>query len=350
MSAASYSELRMRPRSAGQQPRTISGEGAVKQSRKSEDGFIKQPTSSTPASWEITSDDETTTLHLEQTRRLYSLHQEPAVRSILVKPPAAPGSFPTSWRDYAKANANANSNFNADNSRNIRLGLPSAPRSFSGLGTAPIIRTALHVPDSSYHAYLLGKSNKRKHNLVDVICCAKFCAFFSWIAVMFLVFIGILLDTQPLYIKGTLPQHIQYTSGKKPQIFYAVTYSERLQTASNAYQAAFVYLVTGLFSLAYAYNWFWWIKSRWRQYNDIPDNADSYSSHADSTIPTFHTTADGDLPYSPTQAYQYHNRVRAQVKIWFFKTVARLSHFVMSIMPGDGNRRPRRRGATAKDV
>jgi hypothetical protein len=326
----SASELRMRPRLAGQQPRT---------STKNEVP-IKQP--GTPASWEITSDDETTTLHLEQTRRLYPLHQEPAVRSII---PPAPAPFPTSRRDYAYANA--------DNSRNLRPGLPSAPRSLSGFGISPIIRTALHVPDSSYQAYLLGKSTTRKRNLVDAICCAKFCAIFSWIAVMFLVFIGILLDTQPLYIKGTLPQHIQYTSGKKPQIFYAVTSSERLPTASNAYQAAFVYLITGLLSLAYAHNWFWWIKSRWRQYNDIPDNADSYSlSHADSTIPTFHTTADGDLPYSSsTQAYQYRNRVRAQVKTWLFKAVNRLSHFVTSMMPGDdGNRRPRRRGATAKDV
>ena len=323
----------MRQSRAGQQPRA-----------KSEEGRLKQP--GTPASWEITSDDETTTLHLEQTRRLYPLHQEAAVRSII---PPAPGSFPTSWRDYANTNANA------DKSRSVRVGLPSAPRSLSGLGTAPIIRTALHVPDSSYQAYLLGKSTKRKSNMVDAICVAKFCAIFSWVAVMFLVFIGILLDTQPLYIKGTLPQHIQYTTGKKPQIFYAVTYSERLSTASTAYQAAFVYLITGLLSLAYAYNWFWWMKSRWRQYHDIPDNdnADSYS-HADSTIPTFHTTAaDGELPSynnSPTKAYQYRNRVRAQVKTWLFKAVNRLSHFVMSMMPGDGSRRPRRRGAPAKDV
>jgi hypothetical protein len=336
----------MRQRPAGQQPRSKSIEGLVKQRRTSEAGPMKQP--STPASWEITSDDETTTLHLEQTRRLYPLHQEPAVRSVI---PPDPGSFPTSWRDYANANTNANT----DNSRSLRVGLPSAPRSLSGLGTAPIIRTALHVPDSSYQAYLLGKATKKKPNLVDAICFAKFCAIFSWIAVMFLVFIGILLDTQPLYIKGTLPQHIQYTSGKKPQIFYAVTYSERLSTASNAYQAAFVYLITGLLSLAYAYNWFWWIKSRWRQYHDIPDNdnADSYS-HADSTIPTFHTTAaDGELPSynnSPTKAYQYRNRVVAQVKTWLFKAVNRLSNFFMSMMPGDGNRRPRRRGATAKDV
>jgi hypothetical protein len=325
----------MRQRTAGQQPRRQSEEGLVKQGRKSEDGLVKQP--STPASWEITSDDETTTLHLEQTRRLYPLHQEPAVRSII---PPAPGSFPSSWRNYPTA----------DKSRNLRLGIPMAPHSISGLGTAPIIRTALHVPDSSYQAYLLGKSTKRKTNLVDTICCAKFCAIFSWVAVMFLVFIGVLLDTQPLYIKGTLPQHIQYTSGKKPQIFYAVTYSERLPTASIAYQAAFVYLITALFSLAYAYNWFWWIKSRWRQYNDIPDNNEDSYSHADSTIPTFHTTADGDLPYSPTQAYQYRNRVRVQVKTWLFKAVNRIRHFVTSMMPGDGNRRPRRRGATAKDV
>jgi hypothetical protein len=286
------------------------------------------------SSWEITSDDEDTTLHLEQTK-LHPLHQEPEAFSHRVLPPA-PGSLPTSWRKYASS----------DNSKTLRV--PLGPSSLSGLRTYPVIRTPLMVPDSSYQAYLLGESTKRKKPILDTICCAKFCAVFSWIAVAFLVLVGILLDTQPLYIRGTLPQHIQYTTGRRPRIFYSTALSERLPAASHAYQAAFVYLLTGLFSLGYAYNLGWWIKTRWRRYQDIPDDADDADSYADSTIPTFHTPGD-DTSSMPTRAYQ-HN-IRISNKIWNFITSAvAVGRGMLLDTMRQNQQKPRRRATGTKDV
>ena len=131
-----------------------------------------------------------------------------------------------------------------------------------------VFRTPLHVPDSEYEAYLLGRRKRAAASIVTQQCCAATCAGFSAVAVLFLLFIGILLDTQPLYIPGTLPElvvqsTVQYKSNKnsnggsdvtyytKPVIQYLVPgpADERLPIAKTAYQAAWAYLGTLLVSL-----------------------------------------------------------------------------------------------------
>lgn len=158
------------------------------------------------------------------------------------------------------------------------------------------------IPDSSYQTFLrtgqpvFKKKPKDAWN-VDTICCAKFCAGFCWVAVAFLVFVGILFDTQPLYIPGSLPKEEQYVNqggSAKVQVFYSVNPTERLRPATNAFRAAYVYAFTGFLCLAYAYNLHFWMISRYRQYQDVPDN--------ESTVPSFHransfpTRAGGELP------------------------------------------------------
>jgi hypothetical protein len=203
------------------------------------------------------------------------------------------------------------------------------------------------IPDSSYQAYLLGKRKKKKRNsFIDKICFAKFCATFSWIAIVFFVFIGILIDTQPLFIQGVLDRHEEYGENQKVQVFYDLSQSERLPAASHAYQAAFFYFLIGCASLAYAYNLHWWFKTRKWQYRDIPD--------AESKTPTFHANSgESELPTSSPamKAYQYDYGVGSRIWNVTRVTANRVGIYVASIWPRyQEKRRTRRRHIGAKDV
>ena len=150
------------------------------------------------------------------------------------------------------------------------------------------------------------------------------------IAVLFLLFVGILLDTQPLYIKGSLPyQRLQGDDGmSKPVTQYLLPTTtgagERLLPAKTAYRAAFAYLVTMAVCLYMLYpRWFQsQIYRRQQRYQNIPDH--------DSTIPVFHNGLEDQLlllhgdssslllerpiinPYTPG----WWNRFTAWLKLW----------------------------------
>jgi hypothetical protein len=218
--------------------------------------------------------------------------------------------------------------------------------------------TPAFIPDSRYQAYKLGRpyQSKKEKSMFDKVCMAKFCAFFSMIGVMFMVFVGILIDVQPMFIPGILPKHVQYTTGdRKPQVFYATSISDRLDPASHAYRAALGYLITALLCLGYAYNALpggYWFKTRWQNYQDIPDVADS-------TVPTFHNSPsgldaglDGLLPTTSSTANNhqvYRNFDRRLVAVW--STMKRFWFYVASIWPAyQDHRRNRKRFSGAKDV
>ena len=173
---------------------------------------------------------------------------------------------------------------------------------------------------------------------------------------MFMVFVGILIDFQPMFIPGILPKHVQYTTGdRKPQVFYATSISDRLEPASHAYRAAFAYFITALLCLGYAYNALpggYWFKTHWQHYDDIPDAADS-------TVPTFHNDgigldigADGLLPTNASAANNqqaYRKYTRRLIAVW--STMKRFGIYVASLWPAyQDHRRNRRRFAGAKDV
>lgn len=198
------------------------------------------------------------------------------------------------------------------------------------------------------------------------------------VAVVCLVFIGIIIDRQPLYIPGVLPQHVQYTTGdRKQQVFYALptANSARLEPASNAYRSAALYLLTACLCYGYVHNFGWWIKKLWlqhqgRPYRDIPDHAsdgddddnDNNTDDGRSTVPTFHNgggnSRDELLPiygvdrkkYNP---FQQQNGSPFVTQVWQTASSMghRLSLYVSTAWADSQNRRRnKRRFAGAKDV
>ena len=178
-----------------------------------------------------------------------------------------------------------------------------------------LFRNPLHVPDNRYQAYLRGEAARRKRApIFSKNCFAQTCAGFSIVAVLFLVFVGILFDTQPLYIKGSLQkQYVQTDDSSKIEILYILPKdSERLPAANCAYHAAIAYLLTLVACLYVLYpGWFQaQLYRRQQKYQDIPDHV----SATDSTIPTFHTADTNEV------AAKYHpglwNRISVRLKQW----------------------------------
>jgi hypothetical protein len=205
------------------------------------------------------------------------------------------------------------------------------------------------VPDSSYQAYLKGQSfRNKKGSFIDGICFAKFCAFFSTVAIMFFIFVGIIIDMQPMYLQGILIKHQQYNENQKMQTYYDLTQGERLDTARRAYQAAFFYFLTVCACLAYAYNFHFYFNSRMGQYQDVPD--------ADTTNENFGTSSSKGtgLPMFNShtmQAYQHDHGIGSRVWNVVSLTTNRVRMHVASNWPSYGeNRRSRRRQMGAKDV
>lgn len=76
------------------------------------------------------------------------------------------------------------------------------------------------------------------------IQCAKFCSFFSFIAILFLLMVGILIEVQPLYLKGVSPARVPMSlrrmresgqvSSEKEMLSY-VHYSGRLRMLQSYY-------------------------------------------------------------------------------------------------------------------
>lgn len=149
------------------------------------------------------------------------------------------------------------------------------------LRRAPPPRPPLFLPDKHYQAFLQGRRRQHRSSWCDGQKCAKGCTGFSLVAILFLLFIGTLVDRQPLYIKGVRPhratQSMSYSARKR----HTVTASAPV-ISSRASQAAVAYLVTLVGSILYGWNVGWRIRAfiRRRHYVDIPD--------ASSTIPTFH--------------------------------------------------------------
>jgi hypothetical protein len=134
-------------------------------------------------------------------------------------------------------------------------------------------RRALHVPDKQYREYLHGQGRDTTP-LVNPICCANTCAGFSGVGFLFLAFIGVLLDTQPLYISGTLPSALKENDSGKTTTIYFVT-AERLPASTHAYQASYAYLGTMVACLIYVYYERLESMAKRRSYQELPDATSS---------------------------------------------------------------------------
>jgi hypothetical protein len=228
-----------------------------------------------------------------------------------------------------------------------------------------VFRVPHHVPDARYHEYVLGRlgQQQRKSNsmLMTKACCAQTCALFSGVAVCFLLWIGILLDTQPLYIPGTLQDFtvqstvtyakssssssrrgggggtgsganrskaIPYT---RPRIQFLIPgpTSARLAIATTAYQSALAYFVTMLVSL-YCLDptpvhrvWQRVRRQCWGRYEDIPEVRPATSP--DFHRPTY-STKSGDLFGGPLLP-QHHQRGAYQPGLWH-QTINRIKRWL----------------------
>jgi hypothetical protein len=296
------------------------------------------------SSWEITSDDglvdfgvvgeaETSKSSLESVPMYNPLHYQSSETA------PAPSSNPLTWDSMILAK-NANLALQYEKGGLFTQFPPGHTLSgnFIGLRRShlPSLVPAF-IPDSRYRAYLLGRPKLEPESMFSKIGMAKFCAKFSMVAVVFLLFVGVLIDTQPMFLPGIAPKHVLYTTGdRKPQVFYAVDISDRLDQASTAYRTAFLYFITYCLCVGYTYNVHWWFKSRWQHYRDIPDN--------DSIVPTFHNCADGSLPKHTKYP---NNRLD---RVWV--VCHRIGNYLASIWPKFQARRreQRQRFAGAKDV
>jgi hypothetical protein len=148
-------------------------------------------------------------------------------------------------------------------------------------------RTPHYVADKDYKSYILGEQGrKRQRPIFTDTCFAHSCAGFSLVGVIFLLFVGILLDRQPLYIQGSLPIQLKQNDRGKYVIQYLIPTDERLDCAKTAYRTALAYLLT--FALCQAYLHRDWIQSRIRrgEYQDIPDHASTLPSHQEGSTST----------------------------------------------------------------
>lgn len=179
------------------------------------------------------------------------------------------------------------------------------------------------INDSCYQRYLLeGKRGKYKglrgmnsmdanasKGIMDPTFLAKVCAFSSFVGMIFLIWVAVMMETHPLYIKGVSPKS-NYGSDGDDQ-----TYRFRKET-SNALKAAAAYFLTMVLSVIYlqvkdmnleimnpaligrlchlkrlmVLTYFRW---RRRHYDDIPDNNHqfvgvNYSVGGNDTLPLQH--------------------------------------------------------------
>jgi len=161
-------------------------------------------------------------------------------------------------------------------------------------------RTPHHVPDNAYRAYLQGRTGRSRRNspFLTQVCCLHTCIGFSTVAVVFLCFVGILIDTQPLFMTGTLPKKLVETSnGRFVTKVILPAPGEVLPAARAAYRAALAYffcivLCLGALHPAWIQSQIYRVRHR---YQDIPDHHDSVSP----LLPDFHSANNGHDPITP---------------------------------------------------
>ena len=179
------------------------------------------------------------------------------------------------------------------------------------------------INDSCYQRYLLeGKRSKYKglkgvnatdenasKGIMDPTFLAKVCAFSSFVGMIFLIWVAVMMETHPLYIKGVSTKSSYGNDGDDQ------TYRFRKET-SNALKAAAAYFLTMVLSIIYlqvkdlnleimnpafvgrlchlkrlmVLTYFRW---RRRHYDDIPDNKHqfvgvNYSFGGNDSLPIQH--------------------------------------------------------------
>lgn len=188
-------------------------------------------------------------------------------------------------------------------------------------------RKAVHVADKDYRVYMHGHGRDTTP-VMNPVCCANTCAGFSFVGFLFMLFIGILLDTQPLFIGGALPSTQKENDSGKTSTIYFVT-AERLPLASHAYQTSIAYMMTMVGCLVFVYSERVNSMLRRRSYQEIPD-AMSPPNTPGSTAGVAGGGGDGNLPdylHRDAEAYRHMspwNRVVSNASVKLRETTARV--------------------------
>lgn len=196
-----------------------------------------------------------------------------------------------------------------------------------------VYRTPHHVPDRKFKDYLLGRQGLEQppKPMVTEESATRSCFGFSLVAVVFLLWVGMLFDRQPLYIRGSLPVLVVSSSSKNGRLvsrhLVPGPTDSRLVPATVSYRAAFAYVLTAAFCW-YRLNRGWVhdkIRKRRSRYEDIPDLSAPFSGAeytniddvASSALPLFRRHKAGVA--STTTAYQIGawSRIKAGVLQWF---------------------------------
>jgi hypothetical protein len=121
--------------------------------------------------------------------------------------------------------------------------------------------------------------------IISNVACANFCFLFSLVGTIILTFFGLLLDTQALYIPGTLPAiPVQSTVDvhghiRNQQVYeYLIPDTERLPIATTAYRTAGLYFLCAMSAFYYLH------RHGNHSYTSIPET---------SSLPTFVSHAAG---------------------------------------------------------
>lgn len=315
-------------------------------------------------SWEIATEGSGDKPH-SSARKTIPMYNPVSMQSPLSQPNTPSSEFKSpkvSWNTIIKAK-NSNMEFLRDNHTASTYHDPPGyyRRSNSKEDVYDRLRSGrnLHsmspklIPDSAYRAYLSGKpAVKTKKPLVNKIIIAKIVGGFSIVGFIFLTCVGILIDTQPMYMQGILTKNEVFSSnGKKTKTFYAISITDRLEPATRAYRAGFLYLLVAIGCFAYAHNMHHFLfKKGWQQYRDIDD--------VDSTVPTFRHNGDGVLggkkDYLPANGsihrHAYEDQDGFLARTWQSTAVRlqRLGFHLESMW--HNQRRNRRRFSGAKDV
>ena len=178
------------------------------------------------------------------------------------------------------------------------------------------------VPDGHYKDYMNGIIKRQKAaGFVTQRRCAMTCAGFSCAGFLFLLFVGIIFDTQPLFIKGGLEGETKYTDdATRPVLQYLIPgkHSMRLPEAQAAYHAALAYAWTFLLSIYLAFPG--WFHQQWNRrfglYQAVPDATDPDTVVASGrnlahSIPLHGQQLDGDTGAArDAEAYQHMSQFR----------------------------------------
>mmetsp|Transcript_19046 Transcript_19046/g.26881 ORF Transcript_19046/g.26881 Transcript_19046/m.26881 type:complete len:407 (+) Transcript_19046:78-1298(+) len=215
-----------------------------------------------------------------------------------------------------------------------------------------LYQPAVAVPDSMYRHYYYNHQQQRKQDSAcSLRSCCHGCMYFSIVGMSFLLFVGILVDQQPLYLQGVRPKQCggsgnnnnNSNANNKACANTAINYvtsGARLPIASTAYKTAIAYFITILICIMFLYDPLNIIQTRIRrrQYHDIPDAATANAPRSGGSSHTNISIHMGDAASSSgTAAYEYEPNLMYEVSSRVAPIINRIRRWRYAASGGGAN-------------